>query len=84
VRRVVTAFAALLVFVVVVCPLTPTPVAVVGAQGPMLHAAPAALAAAVTFFLAPRLEAASWLLQPAHDALDSAHDILRLTCVLLC
>ena len=83
-KRILTIFAGIIVLLVVVCPLTPTPVAVMGAQGPMLHAAPGALAAAVTFFLAPQLEAASWNLQPAYDAPGSAHDILRLTCVLLC
>ena len=80
-KRYAIAFAVLLVTFVVVCPVTPTPIAVVGLHGPGLHAVPV-LATAVFLVSAPVLTA--WSSAPREQSWFAIDDVLRLTCVRLC
>jgi hypothetical protein len=71
----------LLVFVVV-CPITPTPTAVVGGKAHVQ--APAVAAASIIFTTTPRLDGAIWTVSSDPVPLLPSADLLDLTCVRLC
>lgn len=82
-RALCAIFAALLVLTVVVCPITPTPIAVVSVHSPAPHTAPAAIFSAIPM-VAPRLDLSLWAVLPAAIAVAVSHDVLSQTCVRLC
>jgi hypothetical protein len=72
----------LLLFFVVVCPITPTPIAVVAGKAQVQ--VPAVVIASIVFTTAPRLDAPVWTVSSDPVPLLSSTDLVDLTCVRLC
>ncbi len=81
-KRVLAAFVGLLLFFVVVCPITPTPIAVVGGKAQVQM--PAVAVVSIVFTTASRLDVPLWTVASDPVALLSSTDVLDLTCVRLC
>ncbi len=81
-KRVLAAFVGLLLFFVVVCPITPTPIAVVGGKAQVQM--PAVAVVSIVFTTASRLDAPLWTVSSDPVARLSSTDVLDLTCVRLC
>ena len=77
-------FAVLIIAVVVVCPVTPTPVAVVGVQGPATHAAPAAFSPVAALMAPKAAQIPLWIAPAIAVAAPVSHDVVSLTCARLC
>ncbi len=81
-ERLIAICAGLVVLFVVVCPITPTPTAVIGGNA-QLHA-PAVAVVSIVFTSAPRLDRSFWTGAPDLLPVISSSDRLDLTCARLC
>lgn len=81
-KQILAIIAALIVFFVVVCPITPTPIAVLGGKAQVQT--PAVAAISIVFTSSPRLERLLVPVSSGPAPLLPTTDLLDLTCVRLC
>lgn len=81
-KQLVTIIAGLVLLFVVVCPITPTPVAVIGGKAQVQM--PAAAVASIVFTTPPRLYRPTWTVSSDPVPLLFPTDVLDLNCVRLC
>jgi hypothetical protein len=80
-KQLVTIIGLILLFVVV-CPITPTPIAVIGGNAQVQM--PAVAVASIVFTTSPRLDRPTWRVSSDPVPLLFPTDVLDLTCVCLC
>ncbi len=81
-KQFVVILAVVVLFFVVVCPMTPTPIAVAGGKAQVQM--PAVAVASVVFTTSPRLDVPLWTVSSVPVSVPSSTDLLDLTCVRLC
>ena len=83
-KQFLTALIGCIVLFVVVCPITPTPVAVLDGNAHQTIHAPLVSIDAVAIVTLPRLEQAAWTVLPEIAPVTIAADVLDLNCTRLC
>ena len=81
--RYLTAFIGAIILFVVICPLTPTPIAVIDGKTPAAHA-PVITVSMVAVVLLPRLDAIAWAPAPERATPSVSGSLLDLNCTRLC
>ena len=82
-KQFLTILAAVILLWVVVCPITPTPVAVLSGNAPAVHA-PVLLLAIAAVAPLPRAEIITGAHRPRGEAVAMSGSVVDLTCARLC
>lgn len=83
VKRFLIALMGSVILFVVVCPITPTPIAVLDGKAHAVHT-PAVVIASVAVIMLPRLDAPAWLPSYEGAPATSGASLLDMTCTRLC